>query len=125
MTDDTEKQLLTFLHEQRTSDISGTLKTIVNWTTSHEAKDDIRHEELRGDIRGHSLRIGVLEKTDEKHEERLDQSGSWQVDAVKARAMLAEANASSWRTHAVTIIVGLVMLILGGVSAAIIQSVKK
>jgi len=117
MTDDTERQLLEYLHEQRTSDISGTLKTIVNWTTSHEAKDDVRHQELVGDLRGLSLRVGAVEKDLDRTDDRLDQSGAWQVEVVKARAILAETSASTWRGHTVTVVVGLVMLAVGGVAS--------
>lgn len=115
MNDETERQLLEYLHEQRVSDVAGTMRTIANWTTSHEAKDDLRHEELKGVLRGHSLRIGSLEKNDEKIDDRLDQSGSWQVEAVKARALSAEASSTWWKEKAITVIVGLVMLLLGGV----------
>ena len=114
MKDDTETLLLEYLQAARESDIAGTLKHVANWTTSHEAKDDLRHEEIKGALRGHSLRIGTLEKNDDKIDERLDQSGSWQVEAVKARAIMAEESSKWWKEKAITVIVGLVMLILGG-----------
>ncbi len=114
MNDDTEKQLLEYLHAQRVADVAGTMRTIANWTTTHEAKDDVRHEEIKGALRGHSLRINALEKNDEKHDDKLEQSGSWQVEAVKARAIIAEEQSKWWREKTLTVIVGLVMAILGG-----------
>jgi hypothetical protein len=121
MKDDTERKLLAYLHEQRTADVAGTLKTIANWTTTHESKDDLRHEELRGEMRGHSLRIGSLEKADDEQDDKLNQSGAWQVEAEQAKAIVAAKEATWWKDKAITIIVGLVMLILGGAGALLFR----
>lgn len=114
MSPDAEQKILAYLHEQREQDIGTTLKHIANWTTAHEAKDDVRHAELRGDMKGHSLRIGALEAADAAQDDKLDRSGSWQIEAEQAKASAAAAAATWWKDKAITIIVGLVMLILGG-----------
>ncbi len=114
MKDETEKELLTYLHEQRVVDISGSLRTIVNQMQLHEHKDDLRHEEVKGICRGLSLRVGEVEKDTEKVDERLEKSGNWQIEAEQARAIAASNAATWWKEKAITIIVGLVMLVLGG-----------
>ncbi len=115
MNDDTEKQLLEYLREQRVADVAGTMRTIANWTTTHEAKDDVRHEEIKGALRGHSLRITALEKNDDRIDDRLERSGSWQIESEQAKAIVAAKEATWWKDKAITVLVGVVMLGLGGV----------
>lgn len=114
MSPEAEEELLDLLREQRSADISGTLLKLMNWTQEHAHDNAIKHEEIRGALRGHSLRIGALEKNDDRIGSRLDQSGSWQAEAEKARAIMYASEAKWWKDKALTIIVGLVMLLLGG-----------
>lgn len=114
MSPDIEEQLLEYLKEQKASDLSRTMKTIADWTQTHTKEDEVKHAEIMGAMRGHSLRIGALERNDDKIDRRLEQSGSWQIEAEQAKAMAAKSVANWWRDKTVTVIVGLVMLMLGG-----------
>lgn len=115
MKDDTEAKLLEYLDEAKKSDVMGTLRTIASAQITHESKDEVRHEEIKGELRGHSLRIGSLEKDIDKTENKLEQSGSWQLEAERSKAIVSDKEATWWKEKAITVIVGLVMLLLGGV----------
>lgn len=121
MNDDTERQLLEYLREQKVADVSGAVRSIADWTQQHAKDDAVRHEELRGEMRGHSLRIGALEKNDEKLDDRLEKSGSWQMESERARAIVATAHAAWWKDKALAIVVGLVMLALGTVGTILLK----
>ncbi len=115
MKPDVEGELMRFLQAQKIADVAGTLKTIADWTLVHEKDDALRHAEIRGELRGYSLRIGALEKNDEKIDKELEKSGSWQLEAEQAKHIMAANSATWWKEKAITVIVGLVMLLLGGV----------
>lgn len=109
-----EDQLSEYLSHQKSLDLSGSLRRFQDWTLAHDAEDKERHAEIMGSLKGHSLRIGALEKDADKLEDRADQSGSWQMQKAEADALVARANANWWRDKTMTIMVGLVMLVLGG-----------
>lgn len=86
-----------FIEEQRRADAIGTQKRLADWAIQHDADDKVRHSEmlaevrnvtseLRGDVRGLSLRVGVLERSDEKLEDKIERSGSWDIEALQAQA---------------------------------------
>ncbi len=114
MRPEVEQELIDFLREQRVADVSGTLVKLMNWTQEHARENAVNHEEIKGTLRGHSLRLGALEKNDDRIDTRLEQSGSWQLEAEHAKALAHAMSAVWWKDKTVTIIVGLVMLILGG-----------
>jgi hypothetical protein len=62
MNEDLENLLRNYVEDQRRQNIAGTVQKIFDKFVEHEAKDDARHEEMRGEIRGLSLRVGDLEK---------------------------------------------------------------
>jgi hypothetical protein len=119
--DETENQLLAYLHEQRVADVAGTIKHIANWTTSHEAKDDVRHEEIKGALRGHSLRLGALEKNDEKIDDALEKSGSWQMESVKAQSITAQETAKWWRDRVLAATGAILMAIFVGILTYVLK----
>lgn len=86
-----EEELREYLREQKEADIKGSLDRLADLFMRHDAEDKQRHEELRGDVRGMSLRVGQLERYAERTETRLkylegrtdknerdiDESGRW------------------------------------------------
>lgn len=82
---DIEDELRDYLRAQRDADIVGTLRHITNQLNQHEKDDERRHGDLHGEIRGLSLRVGALERSDEKIEDRLEKSGSWEREALQAQ----------------------------------------
>ncbi len=114
MSPEAERELLDYLRASQKHDVGKTLQRIADWTIEHSKEDAVRHEEIRGTLRGHSLRIGALEKNDDKIDTRFEQSGSWQLEAEKAKVIAEKSATLWWKEKAITIIVGLVMLLLGG-----------
>ncbi len=86
MTPEAEKLLMDYIRDQRTADIAGALRKIFDQFHEHESKDEVRHVEVLGELRGHSLRIGALERESNKLEDKLDQSGSWQLADLQERS---------------------------------------
>lgn len=117
MSPDIETELREYLRSQREADAVGTQRRLADWAIQHDADDKIRHTELlgevrnvatelRGDFRGLSLRVGRLEKSDEKLEDRIDRSGSWDLEAAQAQAKIANDSHNWWKRQGVTWLVG-------------------
>lgn len=128
MNPDIERELRDYLRAQKESDAIGTQKRLADWAIQHDADDKVRHtevlgevrsmaSELRGDIRGLSLRVGKLEKSDEKLEDKLEQSGSWEREALQAQVHKAHES-GTWMKRQ-----GLAWLI-GGLGAAMVMVVN-
>lgn len=103
---DIEEELREFMREQREAEVGATLRHLTDTITAHDADDKVRHVELQGEIRGLSLRVGALEKNDEqlakrdeKLEERLEKSGSWDREALQAQAITARDDANWWKRN--------------------------
>lgn len=90
-----EDKLRGYLEEQKTTDVNGALHKIFNAFTEHEAKDEIRHHELRGDYRGLSLRVGELERDRDKLERTVEDTGRHEI--VNLRADNKELRAHKWK----------------------------
>ncbi len=114
MSPEAEHALMEYLREQKVADVAGSVRGIFEWTQTHAHADELRHAEIVGALRGHSLRIGRLEENDEKIDTRLEKSGSWQIEAEQAKAMAASKSAEWWKDKVTTFVVGVVMLIAGG-----------
>ncbi len=111
-----ERELVEYLKAQKEADVGATLKRIFDWTQEHSIEDKVRHAEITGALRGHSLRISALEKNDDHIRDELSKSGSWQLEAEHAKLLEERKAGAWWKEKAITIVVGLVMLILGGAS---------
>jgi hypothetical protein len=105
MSPDIEEELREYLRAQKEADATGAMKRMADWCVKHDTDDKVRHEELshlvretrselHHEIRGVSLRVGVLEKSGEKLEDRVDQSGSWEREALQAQLHIARQG--SW-----------------------------
>ena len=69
-----DEELLAFIQEQRSVDLIGEVRRIADLFMRHDAEDKERHRELKGEIKGLSLRVGELERKSDKQESRLDDS---------------------------------------------------
>lgn len=107
MNDETERLLREFLAEQRQADIKGTLDRLADLYIQHDADDKVRHAELQGDIRGLSIRVGRLEKNDEKLEADVEKSGSWHIESLKEQ----RENAQFWNRHWPSIVSAVVAVV--------------
>ena len=117
MSPEAEQEILLFLRSQRDADIAGSLRKIADWSMAHEVKDAERHMEIVGALKGHSLRLGELERDRDKIEKDLDDTGRHQVLDLQER--------SKWsgRFIATTIVTAVVALVSGvvGVIATLLS----
>ena len=120
MKDDTEKLLRDFLDAQQKADVGSALRHLADTVTRHDADDKTRHAELLGELKGHSLRIGALEKNDDKLEDRMERSGSWDREAIQAQALVARDDANWWKRNWISMVAALV-----AIGSAIASMVKK
>ena len=116
LTDDTEAMLRAYLEDQRKADLGTAVKHLADWGTRHDADDKVRHTELLGEIRGLSLRVGALERNDDKIEDRLERSGSWDREALQAQALTARDDANWWKRNWLSM-VATVVAIVGAIAA--------
>lgn len=84
MSPDLEEQLREYMRDMRVADVVGTMRSIQGQLVDHERRDEVRHTEVMGHIKGHSLRIGALEKKDEELRDsdkdlarQLENTGNW------------------------------------------------
>jgi hypothetical protein len=100
---------------KRHIDVVRRVDGLSNVILQHDAEDKARHSELkadihgvhtelRGEIRGVSLRVGMLEKADMRHEKAIDETGKHEV------LTLREKNRNVWSA-----VGAVIMLALGGV----------
>lgn len=82
MSPSAEAEILAFLREQREADLTGTLRKLADLYVAHELKDTERHAEVLGTLKGHSLRIGELEKDTGKLERGLDDTGRYRMEQL-------------------------------------------
>jgi hypothetical protein len=108
-----ERELLDYLKASKEADIGNTLRRLADWTQEHSAEDKVRHAEIMGQLRGHSLRIGELERATEK-------SGSWQAEAEQARLIEARQHAQAlegrikfWKDKLIAAGAAILMLVAG------------
>lgn len=122
MKPDIEEMLRAFLEEQRSADISGSLRRIWDQLNHHEKEDERRHAEIHGDVRGLSIRVGRLEHADEKIEEKLEKSGSWDREALIAEAKEHKENANWFSREGWKWVLGVVgAVVVGVLEAAILK----
>lgn len=103
-----DQELRDFLRDQREADIKGTLQRLTDMVMQNRADDLAWRQEIKGDLRGHSLRIGALERRAERHEDRLDSSASWIIEDVSQKRRGAEEKLQWLRRNAVTIVLGVI-----------------
>lgn len=106
MSPEIEAELRDYLRAQREADVKGSLDRLADLFVQHDADDKVRHSELKGDIKGLSLRVGALERSDEKLEKRVEQSGSWDREALEAEVIRARESQNWWRQQGWKWIVG-------------------
>ncbi len=70
-----EEMLREYITEQRKADTAGALHKILDAFTEHEAKDELRHAEVRGDFKGLSRRVDALESETNKLEKAVEDTG--------------------------------------------------
>ncbi len=140
-----DERLLAFLIAHETANRAGytpeamhqSLRTIADRQVAHENKDEERFMELLGAQRGHSLRIGVLERDVNKIGDEVEDTGKFHIESLEKqleekKALLAKVhdettgNQTFWRRQWAMWLVALVMLLLGGaVSACVAVAVAK
>lgn len=87
-----EDELREYLRHSQELDLGRTLERICEdqrkffeRLVAHDAEDKERHAELRGDLKGLSLRVGSLEKSDSKLEKDLDDSKRWRIELAEGK----------------------------------------
>lgn len=110
---DTDKMLREFLEDARESKRDGhTLRSIGSKIQAHEVEDERRFNHLAGELRGHSLRIGELEKDSSKFENLVEDTGRHQIESLH-RALAEEREAAKWwKHHVVKVVSGIIVAIL-------------
>lgn len=119
MPHDIEDDLRAYLRKQRDTDVAGKLEQLFVAYMEHDKKDVQRHEELVGIIRGHSLRIGELEKDAGTFEAELANTGKIQLIELKEK--------NQWRDRlVVTVLIGVfVSAFSGGIGVLITYLVSR
>lgn len=114
MSDDEElkRLLIANIAAQKESDISGTLRHIADNSAEHEVKDEGRHQEVLGVLKGHSLRIGAVERITDKLEDKWDATGSHQMMDARER--------SAWASRfIITSLVGIAIAVMSAVATVL------
>lgn len=114
-----ETLLREFLEDQRRDKADGyTLRTMAKRQLDFEHSTEKNFTELRGDMRGHSLRIGELERDQQKIAAKVDDSGRHQLESL-AGELEHRRDDNTWiKRHALTVATSVVVAIFlaaGGV----------
>jgi predicted RNA polymerase sigma factor len=118
VTPEVEKQILYYLQKQNEADVEGTLRTLANEVASTRVLVAEFKAELRGELRGVSLRVGLLEDSRDKTQTRLDQSGNWQLEDLRER--------SKWSSRLViTTLMGVAVALLSGAMGVLVTMMLK
>lgn len=87
MPDDEElkRLLIASIAAQEKADTSVALRHIADNFAEHEVKDEGRHQEVLGALKGHSLRVSAVEKITDKLDDKWDATGSHQIADLRER----------------------------------------
>lgn len=110
----TDDLLREFLTEQRRERSEGnTLSHVVDKLGTVESQLSKEIQEIRGDMRGHSLRIGVLEKHHDKLEGKLEDTGRFELKSLHDDKNWQKRQAWSvvW-TIAIAVVTGAVSIVV-------------
>ena len=124
--------------------LHGSLQTLATRQLQFEAKVGVELEAVKGEHRGLSLRVGVVEKAQEKLEGKVEDTGKHDLDALQKqldekkrelekreeekkkelekRDDRAHESRSHWRRYGVGVLVGVIVSVL---TAVIITQVTK
>lgn len=108
--EEVDKLLFEFLVEQKKADLLGTVQRIADRQLEFEGEVRGIVAELRGEIRGLSIRVGKLEQADEKLEKKVEQSGSWDREALIAQHATTRDDLNWWRRNWLVIAIALASL---------------
>lgn len=119
MSPDVERELIHFLAEQRAADFRGEFRKVGesvdrlrDLMLEHAAEDREHFAELRGDDRGLSLRVGALEKSGEKLEDKVEESDRWNIEELQKQTEQHRESAEWMRRNWLPLAVGVVCLSL-------------
>lgn len=103
-----DDELRAYIREQREADIKGSVDRLADLFMRHDAEDKLRQEEIKGDLRGISLRVGALEKRSEKQESEIDDSKSWIIRDLEKKHEHATGQIDFLKKHAFGIIASVI-----------------
>lgn len=119
MADETDKLLRDFLEDSRRDRADGiSLRAISNRQLEMDASFKESIAEIKGDMRGHSLRIGELEKDNDKVAAEIGNTSKYRMESLSLALAEQRAAASWWKQHMVKVASAVVVSILlaaGGV----------
>jgi chromosome segregation ATPase len=78
-----------------------------------------------GDIKRLSYRVGVLEKREEKLEKDVEDTGRFRLDELNRQIDEHKENATWWRRHHITVIVGAMTTVFGALFAILVAWAAK
>lgn len=111
---DLEEDLRAYLRDAREANVAHRLSQLLEAYQEHDKMDVKRHEELVGEMRGHSLRIGELEKDAGIFGAELSATSKNQIEELK--------EAHRWKDRLVlTVVVGVVVSAFSGGIGALIS----
>ena len=128
-----DQLLLEYLREQRAARDAGctpraimdTLRLVSDRQLEHEKADEVRFAELRGDLKGTSLRLAALEKDIEDVREDVEDTGEHHVERLERELdqVRAAANDSRtwWSRHGITVLTSVIVSAITGAAAFLAQ----